>query len=68
MDSRTGRPAAAPAPMGNETPRQSMPSLQFCMDIGQLKSIMAEYIENDGAGAEETADAVEEAEGEGEDE
>ena len=38
------------------------------MDIGQLKSIMAEYIENDGAGAEETADAVEEAEGEGEDE
>ena len=44
------------------------PSLQFCMDIGQLKSIMAEYIENDGAGAEETADAVEEAEGEGEDE
>ena len=44
------------------------PSLQFCMDIGQLKSAMAEYTGNGAAETVETEDEAEETEGEDEDE
>ena len=44
------------------------PSLQFCMDIGQLKSAMAEYTGNGTAEIVETEDEAEETEGEDEDE
>lgn len=44
------------------------PSLQFCMDIGQLKSVMAEYTGNGTAEIVETEDEAEETEGEDEDE
>ena len=44
------------------------PSLQFCMDIEQLKSVMAEYTGNDAVEIVETEDEAEETEGEDEDE
>ena len=44
------------------------PSLQFSMDIGQLKSVMAEYTGNGTAEIVETEDEAEETEGEDEDE
>lgn len=37
------------------------PSLQFCMDIGQLKQVMAEYAADDGAGADKDNMADDEA-------
>ena len=35
--------------------------LQFCMDIGQLKQVMAEYAADDGAGADKDNMADDEA-------
>ncbi|MGN1333509.1 MAG: DUF4194 domain-containing protein [Anaerovoracaceae bacterium] len=43
-------------------------SLQFCMDIGQLKSVMAEYVGSDAAMSEKPEDEGEDAESEDEDE
>ena len=43
------------------------PSLQFCMDIGQLKQVMAEFVEQEDFEAADMAD-LEEAESEESDE